>query len=363
MTITATDAHLCIKKRQLLIYTGRADGTFNAGVNLSSSRKHIPSTYPTKFFVADVNGDGKDDFVVQWRNSDGKRCNLVYKGKASSPYFTDATTDAIVSTNNYIETDPVFVGDVNGDGRSDMIVHWVNDSGYRQFLIYTANSDGTYNTPIRQSTGEYHDPSEFAETMFVSDVNGDGKDDFIVKLKGYYDGVEFMTYLGTSDGSFTSAILTTPTINILYYDSLAVYNPGTYKITNVGANKCLNIKGSNLTSLTNHQNVTLWPDSGTNEQKWYITSVGEGAYVKSVIDLSFGLNVYRSGDPWNCDVYPISGNETDALVDFIPTKNGFKIKLHNYDLYLTTASSANGSNIFWGAESSSAYQLWDLTPV
>ena len=35
-----------------------------------------------------------------------------------------------------------------------------------------------------------------------------------------------------------------------------------YKITNVGANKCLNIYGNNVTSLTNNQNVTLWSDSG-----------------------------------------------------------------------------------------------------
>ena len=206
------------EKRQLLIYTGRADGTFNAGVNLSSSRKHIPSTYPTKFFVADVNGDGKDDFVVQWRNSDGKRCNLVYKGKASSPYFTDATTDAIVSTNNYIETDPVFVGDVNGDGRSDMIVHWVNDSGLRQLLIYTANADATYNTGVRKSTTNAHDPGTYAERMFVADVNGDGRDDFIVKRKNSDDGVEFLTYLGMSNNWFSTPASTTPSTHIPYYD-------------------------------------------------------------------------------------------------------------------------------------------------
>ncbi len=230
-------------------------------------------------------------------------------------------------------------------------------------LIYTANSDGTYNAGIRHSTTTIHDPTLYSETMFIADINGDGRDDFVVKRRNEYNGIEFITFPGLSTGALGNAIISSPTTFVPYFDSLPTYQPGTYKITNVGANKCLNIKGSNLTSLTKHQNVMLWSDSGSSEQKWYITSVGEGAYVKSVIDLSFGLNVYRTGDPWNCDVFPIAGNETDALVDFILTNNGFKIKLHNYDLYLTSASSSNAANVYWGAESSSAYQLWDLTPV
>ncbi len=348
-------------KRQLHIYTGTANGTFNAGVNLTSTRGHDPATHPTKNFVTDVNGDGKDDFVVHWKTNSGYRRNLVYKGKSASPYLIDATTDAMSSTNNYVETDPVYVGDINGDGRSDMVVHWVNSSGKRQLLIYTANSDGTYNAAIRHSTTTPHDPSQYSETMFIADVNGDGRDDFVVKRRNEHNCVQFLTYLGTTAGAFSAPITTTPSTSIPYFDSLPAYVAGTYKITNIGSNRCLNIYGDNVTSLANHQNVTMWSDSGSNEQKWYITSVGSNAYIKSVIDMSFGLNVYRSGSPWNCDVYPIAGNETDALIDIIQTSQGFKIKLHNYDLYLTAASSTNGANVYWGAESTSSYQLWDLT--
>lgn len=350
-------------KRQLCIYIGNTIGTFNAGVNLTSTRGHNPADYPTKNFVTDVDGDGKDDFVVHWKNHSSDRSNLVYKGKSASPYLIDATTDALSSTNNYIETDPVYVADVNGDGRSDMVVHWVNNSGYRQLLIYIANSDGTYNDAIRHSTTNPHNSALYSETMVVADINGDGRDDFVVKRRNERDSVQFLTYLGTASGAFSSTVTTTPTTFIPYFDALPSLQAGNYKITNIGANKCLNIYGNNVTTLNNNQNVTLWSDSGTNEQKWYITSVGSSAYVKSVIDLSFGLNVYRSGDPWNCDVYPISGNATDALVDFIQTSSGFKIKLHNYDLYLTAASSSDGANVYWSSESTSAYQLWDLIPL
>lgn len=359
---TTDDDNINNVKRVLRVYTGTSSGTFNAGVNLTSTRGHNPADYPTKNFVTDVDGDGKDDFVVHWKNHSSDRSNLVYKGKSASPYLIDATTDALSSTNNYIETDPVYVADVNGDGRSDMVVHWVNNSGYRQLLIYIANSDGTYNDAIRHTTTNPHNSALYSETMVVADINGDGRDDFVVKRRNERDSVQFMTYLGRTTGEFSPAATTTPTTFIPYFDALPSLQAGNYKITNIGANKCLNIYGNNVTTLNNNQNVTLWSDSGTNEQKWYITSVGSSAYVKSVIDLSFGLNVYRSGDPWNCDVYPISGNETDALVDFIQTSSGFKIKLHNYDLYLTAASSSDGANVYWDSESTSSYQLWDLTP-
>ena len=59
----------------------------------------------------------------------------------------------------------------------------------------------------------------------------------------------------------------------------------------------------------------------------------------------------------------ISGNETDSQVDFIATSGGYKIKLHNYDLYLSADSSSNGANVYWSASSSSLYQVWSLTPV
>lgn len=151
-----------------------------------------------------------------------------------------------------------------------------------------------------------------------------------------------------------------------YQSNLITINPptsGTYKITNVGAGKCLNIYGSNVTSIRNHQNVCLWSDSGTNEQKWHITGIQQGAFIKSIVDLNYGLNVYRTGSPWNCDMYPIAGNETDSAVDFVQTTGGYKIKLHNYDLYLTAASSADGANVYWAASADSSYQVWRLDRV
>lgn len=141
-----------------------------------------------------------------------------------------------------------------------------------------------------------------------------------------------------------------------------------YKITNIGAGKCLNVYGNNVTSISNHQNVTLWADSGSNEQKWYITSFPSGfvgsVRLETAINPAFGLNAYRTGTNWNCDLYPISGNEIDAALTFETSGDYFKIRLTSYsNRYLTVDSSANGANVYWAAANGSSYQLWSSTFV
>lgn len=171
------------QRRQLLVYTGKQDGTFNEGMNLSSTRGHDPSTYPTDFFIADVNGDTKDDFVVHYRSLAGKRNILVYQGTAASPYLIDATTDAMASNNDYYYEDPVFMGDFNGDGRDDLLVHWRNSLDQRKFLIYKGKADGTFQNAQEKTTTQYHTPETRPYRFLISDINNDGYDDFIVHWK------------------------------------------------------------------------------------------------------------------------------------------------------------------------------------
>lgn len=135
----------------------------------------------------------------------------------------------------------------------------------------------------------------------------------------------------------------------------------TYKITNLASGLCLNIEGDNLTALYNNQNVTVWADSGTNEQRWVIDDLGGSTTVRSAIDESYGLNIYTT--TYNCDVYPIAGNANDSAVTFEwVSGKGYKVRLTNYStLYLTAAGSTNGSNVSWAADKGTDYQYWTLT--
>lgn len=138
-----------------------------------------------------------------------------------------------------------------------------------------------------------------------------------------------------------------------------------YKITNVGANKCLNIYGSNDTgnTLSENRNITIWSDSGTPEQLWFIPTIGARTYIRTYLNYAFGLNAYRSGTTkYNCDLHTVAGNEIDAVVDFVSTTGGYKIRLTNYSsMYLTVDASTDGTNVYWAAENSSNYQVWKIT--
>ncbi|MBR6427266.1 MAG: VCBS repeat-containing protein, partial [Clostridia bacterium] len=77
-------------KRQLLVYTANSNGTYNAGVNFSSTHKHNPYSWACSLFVADVNGDGCDDFIVKWRKASGTTTVFVHPGSSSG--FSEAIT-------------------------------------------------------------------------------------------------------------------------------------------------------------------------------------------------------------------------------------------------------------------------------
>ncbi len=205
-----------IPKRRFLVYLGKSDGTFYEGALLTTNQPYLPDNYPNKIFISDVNGDGKDDIVLHFGNSNGKRCNLVYKGKAASPYLIDTTTNALTSNNNYVETDPVFVGDINGDGCSDMVIMYAS-SGKRRLLTYTADTNGTYPHTYRSVSTHSHDVVKYPCGAYIADVNGDGRDDLIIKWKNSGNNISLLTYLGTTTGTFNEAVATAPSTSVPYY--------------------------------------------------------------------------------------------------------------------------------------------------
>ena len=122
----------------------------------------------------------------------------------------------------------------------------------------------------------------------------------------------------------------------------------------------MNIDGEDVTEVYNSDNVTLWAAGTTNEQKWLLSALSSRRVLASAVDPTYGLNVYRSGSPYNCNMHKVYKNETDALVSFVAYSGYYRIKLYNYDLYLTVGSSSNGANVYWAASSGSNYQKWTI---
>lgn len=117
-------------------------------------------------------------------------------------------------------------------------------------------------------------------------------------------------------------------------------------------------------ALSAHQNVTLWSDSTADDQVWLLREAGQGLSIRTALNTDWGLNIWRGSDNFNnCDVYPVAGNETDSTVDFRTVNNDlsqYRIKLMNYDLYLTAKGGANGSDVRWEAYTGGDEQLWQV---
>jgi len=177
----------------LLVYLGKGDGTFASAMSYSLGPLG-PSYYLSMLSVGDFNGDGRIDIVLTVPGSVtvvspvGQEIVLLGNG--------DGTFQAAKTSSGLCYPQFVATGDFNGDGRLDLAV--VDDCAASGKLISTVyilagNGDGTFQPPVASFSG--------TGFLFAGDVNGDGKMDLILEP----DSAEAQIYVGNGDGTFTNA--------------------------------------------------------------------------------------------------------------------------------------------------------------
>ena len=144
-------------------------------------------TGPANLVVVDVNGDGRPDLVVA--NADDQTVTIRLADPARPGFFQPAI---VLATPGRTPLD-VAVGDLNGDGRMDIVVA---ASGANSVLVFTQTATGTFNLPVAYTVGG--DP----QAMTVADLDGNGFADIAVATTANTVSV----LLQTSAGVFASAV-------------------------------------------------------------------------------------------------------------------------------------------------------------
>lgn len=208
----------------LNVYLGEGNGSFQAGVSYP-----LPAA-PVNYAVADVNGDGKPDVIVLADSSaasngfSGTGTPGIYEllnngdGTLAMPQLIDGAA---------VDGSIVVIADVNGDGKPDLVVQ---QNGYNinfisptpgNVLVYLGQGNGTFAAAVPYL------PNTFGgSALAVVDVNGDGKPDIVTTTESYTNntyGNSLLTVLpGNGDGSFGTAITTAQADDLPFLTDIAV---------------------------------------------------------------------------------------------------------------------------------------------
>jgi uncharacterized protein (DUF2141 family) len=190
------------------VLLGNGDGTFQAAVTYDSGGK---GSFANSIAIADVNGDGKLDLVVADACNDSycKDGNWVAVLLGNG----DGTFQKAVKRRSGGASWAVVVADVNGDGKPDLIVGNVC-SGTND--IHTCTEGGSVGVLLGLGNGEFkkaetynmNEPGSYS--LSVGDLNGDGKLDVIMTSfcteQGCANGGDIGVFLGNGDGTFQPVV-------------------------------------------------------------------------------------------------------------------------------------------------------------
>ena len=173
------------------------------------------------WWVADLNGDGIDDVVLQLFSSEDTRL-AVYLADPSEGFSPLPVLDPAAMT----AVSSCAPGDLDGDGRAEMVCDYADSDGTEKFQVLDVTPDGQGSASSRPAPVTvpilYRLLFGFSQQIMIGDVNGDGRADLVEPITGgntyisegtQWDSTEplytgFQTFLSQPDGSFAAPVTT-----------------------------------------------------------------------------------------------------------------------------------------------------------
>jgi uncharacterized protein (TIGR03437 family) len=187
----------------VVVLLGNGDGSFQAAVDVGAQSPNGQTTNAgvPGLAVGDVNGDGKPDLVLGPYELAASSTVVVMLGNGDGSFRRGVTT-----TMNRLASARAVVTDFNGDGRADVFVTYYTGvvvAGKMEFgLLLSGNADGslTLSPPLSRDWNQYVD----GYAVTAQDVNGNAKPDIVVMQEWLNtDGTQAFQVLAYLDGSLT----------------------------------------------------------------------------------------------------------------------------------------------------------------
>jgi hypothetical protein len=227
------------------IFLGTGKGTFGPQTKFSNG----VDAKPNAIAVGDVNKDGRLDMVVA--NSGASNAGVLL-GKGDGTFLEQTT----YSTGNNSTPLGLAVGDLNNDALLDLVV---SDNSNNILLVFLGNGTGVFAQAYTLATGDNSKPYSIA----INDFNGDNRPDIAVSNSGGNNvGIFLSNGVGTFGGQTTYVTDSTP---------------NTLVAVDLNRDGILDIATANF--LGNNTSVLLGNGDGTfGQQKSFSTGSGSLPY-------------------------------------------------------------------------------------